>query len=108
MLLHISNTVHFFGNSSPHLASTADVLRGSWGYEGGYTSPLPRHLPKFDQGELGTRENQDGAHGVFQTANGTLVDNNAQLRIECARILQERGLVFQISGLFTSGSFNRD
>ena len=70
--------------------------------------PSPGISPSFDQGELGTRENQDGAHGVFQTANGTLVDNNAQLRIECARILQERGLVFQISGLFTSGSFNRD
>ena len=30
------------------------------------------------------------------SANGALVNNNAQLRIECTRILQERGLVFQI------------
>jgi len=36
------------------------------------------------------------------------ITDNALLRIECARILQERGLGFQISGLFTSGSFNRD
>ena len=37
--------------------------------------------------------------------NGALVDN-VQLQIECAKILQERSLVFQISGLLTSGSFN--
>jgi len=31
-----------------------------------------------------------------------------QIESECARILQERGLVFQFSGLLTSGSFNYD
>ena len=39
--------------------------------------------------------------------NGALV-NNVQLKIECAKILQERSLVFQISGSLTSGSFNCD
>ena len=31
-----------------------------------------------------------------------------QIESECARILQERGLVFQFSDLLTSGSFNCD
>ena len=40
--------------------------------------------------------------------NGAHV-NNVQLQIEkCAKILQERSLVFHISGLLTSGSFNCD
>ena len=39
--------------------------------------------------------------------NGALV-NNVQLLIECAGILQKRSLIFQFSGLSTSGSFNCD
>ena len=31
-----------------------------------------------------------------------------QIESECARILQQSGLVFQFSGLLTSGSFNCD
>ena len=33
---------------------------------------------------------------------------NFKIESECARILQERGLVFQFSGLLTSGSFHCD
>ena len=41
--------------------------------------------------------------------NGARVNNcNVQLPIEIARILQKRGLVFQVCGLLTSGSFNCD
>ena len=39
--------------------------------------------------------------------NGAFL-NNVHRQIECARILQEHGLVFQFSGLSTSGSFNCD
>ena len=74
------------------------------GQEGGYTSPLaPPASP-----QVLTEESLGPGKTRMASANGALVNNNAQLRIECARILQERGLVFQFSGLLTSASFNCD
>lgn len=67
------------------------------------TSPLPRHLPKFWPSGA-----WDKGKPRWRLTNGALV----QLHNECASILQERGLVFQSSGLLTSGfrsgSFNGD
>ena len=65
-------------------------------------SPTPPalHLPQaLTEWSLGPGETK------MAPDNGAVV-NNVQLQIECAKILQERGLVFQNSGLLTSGSFN--
>ena len=73
------------------------------------TSPLASQDPQprpaslvLTAWSLGLGETKMAPH------NGAHV-NDVQLQIEkCAKILQERSLVFHISGLLTSGSFNCD
>ena len=63
----------------------------------GYLSVSPL-FSLFHRVEPGTRGDQDGADGA-DGAGGALV----QLQIKFARILQERGLLFQFHGSLTSG-----
>ena len=66
--------------------------------------PSPGLSSSFDRVELGTRGNQDGG---WWWRWWRLCSTSNWIR-ECARILQERGWVFQFSGLVTCGSFNCD
>ena len=63
----------------------------------------PGSSPSFDRVELGTR----GARWRPMMAP-LLAFVQLQIESECARILHECGLVFQFSGLLTSGSFIYD
>ena len=66
--------------------------------------PLP-HSPSSASPQALTEWSLGPGETKMAPDNGAVV-NNVQLQIECAKILQERSLVFQNSGLLTSGSFN--